>query len=439
MTVRAVTLGSDPEIALLDPATSVVVPACDLFGGEKGKPVPVGPEGGWIEDGVAVELNPTAAASALEAQRNVRKLLVAASAHAKTKNLQIMYPVIEHVFRSEDLSNPKSKIFGCAQDLSAYEIGVPREGIMERAMAEVGENVRFYGGHIHVGVTDWPEQLPKFVACRLMDLLLGWGYVREYFRYQNSRDKYYGGAGIYRETAYGIEYRTLTNSWLAEHEKAPITFNRVYEIAQLFANFEKYGKRLVELYNDVDWARFEKAFNARDYKQVDLLLRPVSYQGSSYIQIEDRLFDYASLASVKAAASDKAKNWNLQRAQMEQLLVENEDDDPDQNEAGLVIAHEDYIAAMNNAFVSIGRQAQQHVGLHDNAPVLPGGAAILLERARCNGLADHALAQARDHMRAMGLEIALRAYAGIVATTATVRVDGRNFHEVIDWDWRRYT
>jgi hypothetical protein len=312
VTKRAVTLGSDPEIAITDLGGSIL-PVCGLFGGDKGKPVPAGPEGGWLEDGIALELNPVPASTPNEAHKTLKTLLKAAVKHAKAKKLLVQYPIESHVFDNATIAaHPKASIFGCAQDFSAYHIGEPREGTMEKAMQQVSPNVRFYGGHLHLGVTDWPETLPKFIAVRLMDLLLGVAVRRRYAPYGDTRDAYYGLSGLYRETPYGVEYRTPGNGWMQElSDDGAYTYRRLARVGKLFADFEKYEAPLVELYNDIDWEAFSSAFDTKFWNGISRAVgrrAKRSADGDEKITIGDETFCLYSLNDERRAHAAEAED-----------------------------------------------------------------------------------------------------------------------------------
>ncbi len=200
---RKVTIGADPEIPLYVADTHggslCGFPATGLFGGDKGKPVVLGEEGGWLEDGAMLELNPTASENPYTLAKNINTLLTKAVAHIKDKTREIegieyriklsVGGVQTYIEDSLLEKYPQLKVFGCSEDFSAYTPGVPRSGVMDEAAREFGPNLRFAGGHLHLGLSDWPKDLPKFVAIKLLDLLFYVPYQRMYSRSQE-RDYY---------------------------------------------------------------------------------------------------------------------------------------------------------------------------------------------------------------------------------------------------------
>jgi len=178
---------------------------------------------------------------------------------------------------------------------------------MNRAMERFGTGVRFYGGHIHLGVTDWPEDLPKFVAVRLIDLLFGMGYLRHYSPHPNDRDEFYGLPGLYRETPYGLEYRTLGNEWVKESPTNPKTFNRALFVANLIKHFEINKDALIKLYNSVNWAEFEDTFRQKNWSDMMDTLGDVvvDKHGSTGIELPSGFVPVFGLSPVSGKMGDK--------------------------------------------------------------------------------------------------------------------------------------
>lgn len=73
------------------------------------------------------------------------------------------------------------------------------------------DNKRFAGGHVHLGF-DVSTVPPEFVVERLDSLLKASDKPCE------ARDAFYGMKGSYRSKGYGIEYRSLSNSWFTQPE-----------------------------------------------------------------------------------------------------------------------------------------------------------------------------------------------------------------------------
>lgn len=311
---RKVTIGADPEIPVCLMETGLVhewVPATGLFGGDKGKPVPQGEAGGWLEDGAMLELNPTPSDNPFTLADNITTLVTAATKHvAKHKHLDpsskkelplSLYPGgVTIQLRAEVLDKyPQLKVFGCAQDFSAYTPGVPRTGTMDRAAEDLGASVRFAGGHLHLGIENWPEELPKFIAVKFIDLFFLYPYLRNFSRH-NDRDAYYGKPGLYRETSYGIEYRTPCPSWMRGNGGMVDTrvLMRFFEIGMLFARFEEYKPYLIELYNKVPWHVLYEAMEHRNFDGMHECLTAVDliHGEAQAIAVGDRYINLRSFS-----------------------------------------------------------------------------------------------------------------------------------------------
>lgn len=293
MSERTVTIGADPEIPVYLPDPKKLsgggwIPACGLFGGEKGDPIMQGPEGGWVEDGVMLELNPSPSSDPNVVMTNINTLLDKAQTHMQAKNPKFrLKPTVSTCYFDQNMldKHPKASIFGCSEDYSAYLRGEPRKNIMERAMKIYGKNIRFAGGHVHIGISDWPEELPKWIVVRFLDLLASYPVIRAYGLPNNERAEFYGTPGIYRETKYGVEYRTPCNYWLVEKQQ-PFFLARVKAVANLFARFEDTKDELVAVYNKINWDDFYASLSARDHSEVNRSLGKILNKSGPISTIE---------------------------------------------------------------------------------------------------------------------------------------------------------
>lgn len=135
---------------------------------------------------------------------------------------------------------------GCSPSLNAYglrgmEVPNPRD-----------LPIRFAGGHIHYGVAlDYAAKPDYALRCveavKMMDALVGLMSVSLCEgRDHPSRRVYYGLAGEYRLPKHGLEYRTLSNAWLASPSVYHLTFSIARTAARL--GMEMYRNRLLRIH-----------------------------------------------------------------------------------------------------------------------------------------------------------------------------------------------
>lgn len=197
-----VTIGADPEFFMIDKNTNKPVVACRKFGGEKRAPMFLSPDGGYLEDGTAVEFNVSPSGSLAECREKIENLiLVFLNQH---KDYYISKYTTAQFSQAELESFPEAMQIGCSPDLFAYGLRIAPE-------ISKFENRRFAGGHIHLGIDPWPEGLEKDLMVKFMDILLVLPVAHKWC--DESRYPFYGHPGLYRETSYGIEHRSPDNWW----------------------------------------------------------------------------------------------------------------------------------------------------------------------------------------------------------------------------------
>lgn len=202
MSKPVVTYGADPEFFVREKATRAIIPSCGLFGGEKGNPVLLSSEGGYLEDGVTIEIN-------VAPQSTVNELI------GKLRGLKSLW---EQRFPQHELVGVPSAEFdkaelrkhrgameiGCNADLSAWGI---------RRLPQISDfgTRRFAGGHIHVGMNPWPEGLDTAFFIRWLDMF---ALMPTAAAASEDRWHFYGRPGLYRPTSYGVEWRSPDNTWV---------------------------------------------------------------------------------------------------------------------------------------------------------------------------------------------------------------------------------
>jgi hypothetical protein len=120
-------------------------------------------------------------------------------------------------FPETELQTPEACQFGCDPDYNAWTRKVNKP---PRASST---NFRSCGGHVHIGYIDGTpadfllNPMGKINTVRMCDAYLGIpSVILDNAPESRERRELYGKAGCYRETNYGIEYRTLSNFWLKE-------------------------------------------------------------------------------------------------------------------------------------------------------------------------------------------------------------------------------
>lgn len=228
-------IGSDPEVFLQNRVTKDVVSAIPFVPGDKHNPyqIPELSEGHMIQtDNIMVEycLPPTSDWKILKEsfERCVRytnktipgelEVIVKASARVRTQYLQ----------------DEQAKKFGCDPDYNAWT-----DRLNEAPDSKT--NLRTCGGHIHIGY-DNPDMEISIKLVKALDIFLGVPSIL--LDPDKERKKMYGKAGAYRLKPYGVEYRGLSNYWLAEDDSLKLIFNGVRMAVAMMNSSDSYLDRM---------------------------------------------------------------------------------------------------------------------------------------------------------------------------------------------------
>lgn len=229
------TLGSDPEIFVVD-KDNQVIPAWKLFGPKDGPTSPHSTRTSYRAsvywDGFQAEFTTpggmTCMAYFMDAiYEGLAATLSEARKVDKGAKLSIssVLPVPRDLLENPETPD-KYVQFGCMPSKNAY-------GLSGRNLDGRQVPIRFAGGHIHFGIPNAKlfhrdDSAQKRVVWA-MDAILGVACVSLFENWDNPvRREFYGLPGEYRLPPHGLEYRTLSNAWLAH----PTISNMVYELAR---------------------------------------------------------------------------------------------------------------------------------------------------------------------------------------------------------------
>ena len=257
--MTTVTFGADPELFLRNSVTGDTTPVCGLFGGTKGKPIPLGELGegyGLQEDNVMLEYNVPPASARSEFASHLARAYAEVGKLVHTIGYEID-TAPSRVFAHSKLTHPGAQVFGCSPDFNAYEHGAPLPPIDLRVLRTDGGEWRFAGGHLHLG---YSMEIPHFVVAAFCDVIIGLNSLE--FDKQGERRKFYGTAGRFRPTKWGLEYRTMSNAWIHKLDDTIQMTHLAEEFGQFLTNTPKGVMQ--KLYTGLMWGDIREAINTED-------------------------------------------------------------------------------------------------------------------------------------------------------------------------------
>lgn len=229
-----ITLGADPEVFLVD-KNGLPVSAEGKIGGTKEMPkrIPELAEGFAVqEDNVAAEFNIPPSKSAEEFDTNLFRGLRYLTKVAKKNGHKLAFVDSLH-FSAEALATPHAQRLGCEPDLNAW---LQRYNPAPNPPA----TLRTAAGHVHIGYLK-PTDDSRFNLAKACDLFLGVPSIL--VTPKTERRSLYGKAGAIRMKPYGIEYRSLSNWWIANKNTRQEVWNKTM---QMLIRLNKEQQYLVE-------------------------------------------------------------------------------------------------------------------------------------------------------------------------------------------------
>ncbi len=222
--MQGITFGCDPELFIVDSDGEFVCPD-GIIPGTKEEPYPV-PCGAVQQDGMAAEFNIDPVTTFDDFYKNITVVRGEMEKFLPPGHKYVVTPSATFSEKVWEKASDKAKTLGCSPDFNAWtgEPNPPPEDLEN-------PRLRCAGGHIHFGWTEDADlsNAQHVFACRdlvkQMDYFLGAWSVRLDKDYL--RRRLYGKAGSMRFKPYGVEYRTLSNFWLANPTRIKTTWDRM--------------------------------------------------------------------------------------------------------------------------------------------------------------------------------------------------------------------
>lgn len=194
--------GSDPEF-FIENKDGEIVSSIGIVGGSKDLPKKVNDLCSVHEDNVTMEIAIKPAKDEDEFTFNLLEAIRIAEENVGHK----VSRKSSHVFADDALSCMKAREAGCGADFDA------KTG-EENPRADYGStNLRCCGGHVHIDLPTNFVGVPVVQRNVILFMDIYAGVPSVILDGDTERRKVYGKASCYRETKYGVEYRTLSNFW----------------------------------------------------------------------------------------------------------------------------------------------------------------------------------------------------------------------------------
>jgi hypothetical protein len=229
-------LGLDTEMFTKEAGTDTIIPALAAFQ-RSGLPMksvfkkigcdiaPKGydslelalPHSMLTEDGAAIETPCTPSDDVDELVANVKEGVVASWKVAEAIGAEMVAAPLVYLRPEDVASSPELRVLGCSPDIDIY-------GMLEGRPSQDPRRTfwRTGGGHIHFSIGDRPTSpdLAQELVV-LCDIVLGTADVLlEHSPLGRKRREMYGQPGKHRIQKWGIEYRTMSNTWMVRPDVA---------------------------------------------------------------------------------------------------------------------------------------------------------------------------------------------------------------------------
>lgn len=236
--ISNVTIGSDPEMFIINGATGKVVSSVGMIPGQKGNPWL---DQKWLEpefSGFGLETDNVLAEFNIPPVKNKEDFIRVHNymkdyIRAFVQKINPQYDILcaaSMLVDEDQLQSDQAREFGCSEDYCAYT-----EDVNPKPEGET-TNLRSAGFHIHVGYED-PDIPGSLQMIKYMDQYLGLPSV--VVDQDSRRRSLYGKAGCFRLTPYGYEYRVLSAAMYSTDERLGLVWDCIDRALRAYNNEEK--------------------------------------------------------------------------------------------------------------------------------------------------------------------------------------------------------
>lgn len=258
MKVQQITIGSDPELFLVNTLTGEIESAIDKVGGTKESKLRLR-YGHIHEDNIFLEINPRPAITKQQFIQNHLDLLNETSSYLTNLDLSFDLSLGAMEVEAHVLADPKAMQGGCDPDFNVWENADQNPEVY---LSDT--SLRTPGGHISLGFMGVAskEELRdvQHGFVKAMDLELGLPFL--FLDPDRLRRKLYGRAGAFRRRNFetngyiGVEYRVLSNFWVSQRSYMEFIYDKIHYINNNFEECvslaEENKKEIIQAVNEYD-------------------------------------------------------------------------------------------------------------------------------------------------------------------------------------------
>ncbi|WWZ74777.1 COOH.NH2 ligase [Proteus phage J3S] len=258
------TIGSDPELLGFDIKTGLIGSFAGRLGASKEEKKHLSEDVRIQEDNVLIEYDINPHETWAGFNDNMARGISACYTEANKIGMSIAEGVSSHIFSKAELTSfhKSAFIFGCEPDYNALT------GTRNPKPKAADPGLRTAGGHIHIGFEGELDvtQMNQSILGVMCDFFLGVPSLL--LDNDDRRRELYGKAGACRYKTYGIEYRTLSNFWIAKEENRKWAWDQSHKA---FGALKEGSFK--ELVAKVDPKEIQRVINENDKRSAEALIK----------------------------------------------------------------------------------------------------------------------------------------------------------------------
>ncbi len=286
------TIGSDPEVMIYNRSLGKIVSSLALLP-DKQNPIDLNDGIFVYADNVLVEAKFPPVRTKAEFVNSFRKAFFRIKRHLGD-NFKII-PVAAHVYDDSELQDRAAWKIGCVPSYNCYTQD-------ENEIVKFNDGMRTGSAHIHIGNPNLCNYNRRHETTRLLDVFVGCASVileQDIAEASRARRNFYGKAGEFRPTPYGLEYRVLSPFVLS----SPALIELIYDLVDFTLSIVEGGES-EQILNLVNGNQVQDCINNCESRLAEMILTNIREASEMPRQLLQRIGQSYNVRNFDS-------NWNL--------------------------------------------------------------------------------------------------------------------------------